>query len=210
MAPRGLFIVLDGIDGCGKSTQAARLADRLRAAGRSVVHTREPGGTALGERVRDILLDRDLGDVAPLAEVFLYQASRAQLVDTVIRPALAEGHVVVCERWHYATRAYQGAYAGVGRRATDEAVAASSALATGGTEPDLAILLDLPDAASSERLGEDLDRLESRGAAYRAEVATRFRAIFAEDPDRRRIVSAVGTKDEVAARIQELVDALLA
>lgn len=201
----GVFIVLDGLDGCGKSTQARRLSERLRAAGRSVIHTREPGGTGLGEQVRALLLDPDLGDVAPLAEVFLYQASRAQLVDTVIAPALREGHVVVCERWHFATRAYQGAYEGIGRPATEDALLLSSRLAVGETEPHRALLLDMPSAETGARLGKDLDRLESRGDAYRRHVAERFRSIFAEDPDARRVVSAAGSKDDVEERVWEAV-----
>lgn len=206
---RGLFFVLDGLDGCGKSTQAARLSERLRARGHDVLHTREPGGTVLGERVRALLLDRELGELAPMAEVFLYQASRAQLVEEVIRPALAAGTWVVCERWHYATRAYQGAYEGVGPAASETALCESSALATAGVEPDLAILLDMPSRASDARVGDERDRLESRGDAYRRRVAERFRAIFAEDPAKRRTVDAHGSIDEVAERIAEAIDDLL-
>ena len=205
VSENGVFIVLDGADGCGKSTQAARLVERLRDRGRTVLHTREPGGTELGERLRPVLLDPALGDVAPMAEVFLYQASRAQLVESVLRPALARGEIVVCERWHYATRAYQGAYVGVGRRASDEAVRTSSALAVGETEPDRAVLLDLPAGEAAVRLGERLDRVEARGEAYREEVARRFRDIFAEDPVRQRVVSALGTVEAVGERVWEAV-----
>ena len=205
MTRPGIFLVLDGADGCGKSTQAERLTSRLRARELSVVHTREPGGTALGERLRDLLLDHALGELAPMAEVLLYQASRAQLVETVIRPALGAGRVVVCERWHYATRAYQGAYAGVGRRAADDAIRQASALATGGTEPDRAVLLDLPPGGADARLGPELDRVEARGQGYRAAVAERFRAIFSDEPDRLRIVSADGGVEEVADRVWEVV-----
>jgi len=205
MSKQGVFLVLDGADGCGKSTQAERLVSRLRTAGHTVVHTREPGGTDLGERIRDLLLDPSLGDVSAMAEVFLYQASRAQLVDTVIRPALRAGQVVVCERWHYATRAYQGAYEGVGRRAPDEALLESSALAVGGTEPDRAILLDLPSDRADARLGRLLDRIEARGLAYSSLVAERFREIFAEDPEQRRLVDAVDGVEEVGERVWEAV-----
>lgn len=201
----GIFLVLDGADGCGKSTQAARLTSRIQALGRKVVHTREPGGTDLGERLRTVLLDHELGEIAPMAEVFLYQASRAQLVETVIRPALAQGQVVLCERWHYATCAYQGAYGGVGRRADPEALLQTSALAVGGTEPDRAILLDLPPGVADARLGADLDRVEARGKDYRASVAERFRDIFREDPQQRRIVAAGGEVDDVAERVWEAV-----
>ncbi len=203
--PNGTFLVLDGIDGCGKSTQARRLSLHLERLGHKVLHTREPGGSVLGERVRGLLLDPELGDIAPMAEVFLYQASRAQLVEEVIRPALARGEVVVCDRWHYATTAYQGAYEGVGRRAGEDALRISSALATGGTEPDRAVLLDMPAGDADKRVGTERDRLESRGDAYRARVTERFRAIFAEEPEQRRSVNAEGTMDEVEARVWEAV-----
>jgi len=210
MKQGGVFIVLEGLDGCGKSTQAARLTARLRGMGRSVVHTREPGGTPLGERLRSVLLDHALGEIAPLAEVFLYQASRTQLVEEVIRPALQAGQAVVCERWHYATRAYQGAYEGMGRRADPEALAWSSRLAVGETEPQRAVLLDLGEAESDARLGRLLDRLESRGDLYRARVAVAFRRIFTEAPQQRRIVSGSGSVEVVEARIWEAVRDLFA
>jgi dTMP kinase len=119
----------------------------------------------------------------------------------VIRPALAEGRVVVCERWHYSTRAYQGVAGGV----SEDEVRAASAVATQGLEPDRAVLLDLPDADAGGRLDRPLDRIEERGAAYRARVAAAFRTIFLEDPGRLRIVSARGTPDEVAARVHAAV-----
>ncbi len=204
-ASAGRFFVLEGLDGCGKSTQARRLVERLRALGREVVHTREPGGTPAGERIRAVLLDPALGEVDPLTEVLLYQAARRQLVAQVIAPALARGALVVCERWHYATQAYQGAAGG----AAGEAVRASSDLATGGLEPDRAVLLDLPDAAAQARMDRPRDRIEARGADYRARVAAGFRAIFEADPGRLRIVSALGTPEAVEARVWEaLRDAL--
>lgn len=195
----GRFVVLEGLDGCGKSTQARRLAARLRASGRDVVHTREPGGTPAGERIRDLLLDPALGEIAPLTEVLLYQAARAQLTAAVIRPALARGAWVVCERWHYATAAYQGAAGGAG----EEAVRRSSELATGGLEPDRALLLDAPDEVLEARLQRPRDRIESRGAAYRRRVAAGFRALFAADPLRLRTVDARGSEAEVEARVWE-------
>lgn len=201
----GRFLVLEGLDGCGKSTQARRLVERLRALGRDVVHTREPGGTPAGERIRALLLDPALGEIEPLTEVLLYQAARAQLVARVIRPALARGALVVCERWHYATSAYQGAAGG----ADPQAIAASSRLATGGLEPDRAVLLDAPDAVSQGRLRRERDRIESRGAAYRERVAAGFRALFAADPVRLRTVSAVGSQAEVEVRVWEAVRDLL-
>jgi dTMP kinase len=202
----GRFIVLEGIDGCGKSTQATRLVERLRGAGRAVVHTREPGGTRLGERVRALLLGKDLGEIDPRAEVFLYQAARAQIAAEVIRPALERGEVVVCERGHYATMAYQtAAHAAAAAGAPAAMVRETSSWATAGTEPDRAVLLDLEARSSSARMSRDLDRIESRGESYRAVVAATYRALFADDPDRLRVVPADGTIEVVETRVWEAV-----
>lgn len=201
VASPGRFVVLEGLDGCGKSTQARRLTERLERSGRDVVHAREPGGTPAGERIRALLLDPELGEIEPLTEVLLYQAARAELTARVLRPALARGAIVVCERWHYATSAYQGAAGG----APAEAVRASSTLATGGLEPDRAVLLDAPVEALDARLARPRDRIESRGGTYRARVAAGFRALFAADRERMRVVDALGTADEVEARVWEAV-----
>lgn len=197
----GVFLVLEGVDGCGKSTQAGRLAERLRAVGRDVLHVREPGATAAGERIRDVLLDPDSGDITPMAEVFLYQAARAQLVKEVLEPALAAGRDVVCERWHYATSAYQGIAGDLGL----EPVRITSALATGGLEPGRAVLLDVDDAVAGSRLGETLDRMEQKGDAFRARVAEALRSVFGAGDDSLRILNARGTVDEVSERVWEAV-----
>jgi dTMP kinase len=197
----GVFLVLEGVDGCGKSTQARRLVERLRAAGRDVLHVREPGATAVGERIRDVLLDPASGDVTPLAEVFLYQAARAQLVAEILVPALAAGRDVVCERWHYATSAYQGVAGGAGL----DAVRLTSALATGGLEPHRAVLLDVPDDLAGSRLGTSLDRMEQKGAAFRARVAQALRALFLEGDERLRVVGGTGSVEEVTEAVWEAV-----
>jgi dTMP kinase len=197
---RGVFVVLEGLDGCGKSTQAVRLTARLERLGRDVLHVREPGSTRLGERLRALLLDPTLGEISPVSEVMLYQAARAQLVLEVLEPALGLGRDVVCERWHYATSAYQGVAGGAGL----EVVERTSALATGGLEPDRAVLLDLPEADSNARIGRPLDRIERRGAAYRAQVGAAFRSLFRAGGTL-CTVSAAGTPDEVEARVWEAV-----
>lgn len=203
---QGRFFVLEGLDGCGKSTQARRLVQRLEASGRTVVHTREPGGTPLGEAVRGILLDPATGEIHPRAEVLLYQVARAQLVEAVIRPALQQGVDVVCERWHYATLAYQTAsHAGADQGASEDVVRTSSGLATAGVEPDRAILLALPLETGAERVGADQDRIEARGDAYRRQVAATYARIFAGDAARFRTVTARGSIDEVHARVWEAV-----
>lgn len=140
----------------------------------------------------------------PIAEMFLYQAARAQLVAAVIRPALDHGSVVVCERWHYATSAYQGVGGGAGL----EAVELSSRLATGSLDPDRAVLLDAPQAVLDTRIDRPLDRVESRGAGFRDQVAQAYRDLFRRDPRRLRIVSAEGTPDDVAPRVWEAVSDL--
>lgn len=202
MGERGWFIVLEGVDGSGKSTQAIRLRRHLEAEGRDVLHVREPGSTRAGERIREILLDPSLGELSPIAEVMLYQAARAQMVHEILRPALAAGRTVVCERWHYATSAYQG----VAGRAGLDRVRQTSRLATGGLEPDVAILLDVEGEVAVERLGRPLDRIEARGDEYRAEVVQAFRDLFREGDPHLHVVSAAGTPDEVEARIREVVD----
>jgi len=199
----GVFIVLEGVDGCGKSTQARRLLARLQGAGRQAVHVREPGATAAGERIRELLLDPGSGDIVPVAEMFLYQAARAQLVAEVVRPALGAGQDVICERWHYATSAYQGIAGGVGL----EPVRVTSGFATGGLEPHRAVLLDLPGEVADGRLGELLDRMESKGPSFRGRVAAALRDLFADEgPDSTlRTVSAEGSPDEVEARVWKAV-----
>jgi dTMP kinase len=208
--PTGRLFVLEGLDGSGKSTQARRLVERLEQLGRHVLHTREPGGTPLGERVREILLSRETGALTARTEVFLYQAARAQLVAQVIKPALSEGKVVVCERWHYATFAYQTAQApGAASGAPERMVRETSAWAVAGTEPDRALYLTLPPAQTETRLDREQDRIESRGQAYRRDVDAAYRRRFAEEPERLRVVSAEGTVGEVAARVWGAVHDLL-
>jgi dTMP kinase len=197
----GLFLVLDGPDGAGKSTQVARLAARLAAAGRDVLLVREPGGTAAGERIRTVLLDPAVGDLDPVTELFLYQASRRRLVLERIAPALAEGRTVVCDRWHTATTVYQGIAGGVDRALVE----ATTRAATDGLEPRRAVLLDVPEAVARERLTRPLDRMERKDAEFRARVRDGFRAVFAGDPDRRRVVDASRDADAVERDVWEAV-----
>ena len=144
----GFFLVLDGPDGGGKTTQAARLADWLRERGFDVVACRDPGGTELGNRLRSILLDRHAVPISIRAEMLLYMASRAQMVEEVIRPALEAGHVVVCDRFLLATIVYQGHAGGL----DPSEIAAVGKAATGGLFPDLTIVLDV-DPATCPRPG---------------------------------------------------------
>ncbi|MGE3819563.1 MAG: dTMP kinase [Isosphaeraceae bacterium] len=166
----GAFIVLDGPDGGGKTTQVAKLVEWLGAMGRQALTCRDPGGTALGDRLRSILLER--GSLLPTlrAEMLLFMASRAQLVEEVVRPAIAEGKVVVSDRYLLANIVYQGYAGGLGV----EEVGRVGLVATGGLLPDLTILLDLPISLARARVRGARDRLEDRPESYHERVREGF------------------------------------
>jgi dTMP kinase len=181
-----MFITFEGVDGSGKSTQARLLAEQLRAEGRDVVDTREPGGTGLGENVRDLLLGGEA--LAPWAETALFAAARAQLVDEVIRPALARGADVVCDRYLDSSLAYQGLARGLGV----ERVLELNLLVTSGLLPDRTFLLLVPLEQAARRRGDEPDRIEREGDDFVARVDGAYRelaAIFAQ-----RIVTVDGTQ----------------
>lgn len=205
MIANGLFLVLDGPDGGGKTTQVRRLVARIEGAGRPTLAVRDPGGTRLGERIRAVLLDPATGDVDATTEVLLYQAARRRLVLEKIRPALDAGTVVVSDRWHYATQAYQGGGGG----ADAAAIRLTTKLATDGLEPRRAILLDVSETAARPRLDRPLDRIETRGPEYRQRVRTAFRELFSRDPDRFVRVDADRAEDEVAEAVWDAVRPLL-
>ena len=191
----GHFIALEGIEGAGKSSQIARLAERLRARGHDPLLVREPGGTPLAEAARDLVLHGH--DMAPAAELFLYLVARADLVARVIRPALAAGRVVLADRFELSTRAYQSG----GRGLPEAEVTAAIALATGGLAPDLYLVLDLPVEVGRERQaaqGKAPDRIERAETAFHARVAAAFRG--AAGPTVAHL-SAAGTADETHAAI---------
>lgn len=192
---RGRLIALEGGEACGKSTQAALLAGRLGA-----VLTREPGGTAVGERVRDLLLDPALVDLDARAEALFMAAARAQHVAEVIAPALGEGRDVVTDRYAHSSLAYQG----FGRGLDVEAVRALSEFATGGLWPDVVVLLDVPAEVAAARLGP-LDRFEAAGAEFHRRVVEGFRALAAAEPGRWVVVSGVGSVDDVAEHVWQAV-----
>ena len=195
---RGRFIALEGGEATGKTTQAGLLAERLGA-----VLTREPGGTEVGERVRELVLDPAVR-VDFRAEALLMAAARAQHVTEVIEPALAAGRHVVTDRFTPSSLAYQG----VGRGLGVAEVAALSAFATGGLEPDLVLLLDLPLDVTAARLSAEPDRLEREGAPFHARVAAAFRQMADADPGRWAVIPADGSVDEVATRVWEVVGRL--
>jgi dTMP kinase len=190
-----MFVSLEGIDGSGKSTQAQLLADRLRAQGVDVVLTREPGGTGLGEAIRDLLLHGD--DVAPWAEAALYAASRAQHVDEVIRPALARGATIVCDRYLDSSVVYQGTARGLG----PERVLDLNLTVVGGLLPDVTFLLSLSPRQARERMGRELDRIEREGAGFMDTVAAAYSELANRFPARYVIVDAMRSPEAIAEEI---------
>lgn len=175
---KGLFIVLEGPDKSGKSTQARLLADTLKGRGHEVLHTREPGGTSVAEGVRRVLLDPAL-TIDPLAELFLYEASRAQHTNEKILPALKAGKVVISERFTMSTDAYQGVARGLGLATTT----VLNKIATSGLKPDITILLDIPvNEFDTRDQGRELDRLERENAEFRLRVRKGYLKAAKADP----------------------------
>lgn len=202
--------MLEGGDGAGKSTQAGRLADALRADGHDVVRTREPGGTPLGERVRELVLDPAHGPVGPRAEALLFAAARAAHVEQLIRPALAAGRVVVCDRFADSSAAYQGAGRGLGVAR----VAELNAWATAGLVPDLTVLLDVRAGTGRARRGlrgdPAGDRLEAEPDAFHDTTRRAFLALAQQEPRRYLVLDADRPADELARTIAAAVRARLA
>lgn len=195
------FLTLEGIDGSGKSSQLVRLADWLRGLGVDVVTCRDPGATAAGDAVRNILLHRQEIPLAATAEMFLYMAARAQLVEEVVRPALARGAWVVSDRFLLSNVVYQGHAGGLG----PEKVWRIGETATGGLEPDLVLWLDIDLATAAQRMQRELDRLESRGDAFRQRLRDGYLAEATANPARVCRVDATVSPDQVAERLQQMV-----
>jgi dTMP kinase len=194
-----MFISLEGLDGSGKTTQARLLRDAVEGDGLDVVLTREPGGTELGESIRDLLLHG--GHVAPWAEAALYAASRAQHVDEVIRPALARGAVVVCDRYVDSSIAYQGIARGLGL----ERVLELNLAAVGGLMPEITFLLEIDVAGADRRVGAVRDRLEREDDGFRARVAAAYGEVARRFPERVVVVEASRRPEEIAEEIHGAV-----
>jgi dTMP kinase len=204
-----MLITFEGLDFSGKTTQARLLMEALRSAGRTVVFLREPGGTRISERVREILLDRKHEEMADAAEMLLFSASRAQLVHEVIRPALGRGEVVICDRYYDSTTAYQG----YGRGLDLESVRQINRIATGGLPPDLTLLIDIDVEEIQRRkaaAGLAFDRMESSGREFYERVRKGFRAIAAADPDRVFTINGMVPVEQVAREVRETVTRRLA
>ena len=192
MNQRGRFIVFEGGEACGKSTQARRLAERLGA-----LFTFEPGATELGQLMREIVLDPDTHHLDARAEALLIAADKAQHVRAIIEPALAAGRDVVCDRFVDSALAYQG----FGRGLDLEELERVLDFATGGLRADLVLLLEVPDDVADARLGGQRDRLEAESAAFHRRVREGFRSLAGADPKRWAVVDGEGSIEEVSARI---------
>jgi dTMP kinase len=206
---RGVFVTFEGGEGAGKSTQIRILAQRLRAMGREVVETAEPGGTAIGRQIRRVFLDAGNGELTPEAELLLVFAARSQNVKQVIRPALEGGRIVLCDRFTDSTRVYQG----VGRGLGLEVVEVVDRIACGGLGPDLTLLLDVPVEAGMARARErnarggaaEETRLDEEAPEFHRRVREAYLEFARKAPERIRVIDAAGSVEEVAARVWESV-----
>lgn len=204
---RGCFLVLDGPEGAGKTTQVERLVRRLRDAGREATSVRDPGSTPVSERIREVLLDRRLPEMDARTEVFLYMASRAEMVARIVRPALDVGLIVVCDRFVSSTVAYQGYAGGI----DPELIWGLGRTACGGIEPNLTVILDLPveeGLARARRLAEP-DRIEAKDQTFHEKVRQGFLSMAEARPDVFAVVDASQPPDAVAEAIWEAAKRVL-
>ncbi|MEM9706150.1 MAG: dTMP kinase [Pseudomonadota bacterium] len=213
MAVRGVFITIEGADGVGKSTQASRLASALRDAGKTVVETREPGGSVNAEAIRKLVLTGAQGSWTPMAEALLMYASRAEHLEHLIKPALARGDIIVCDRFSDSTRAYQAAAGALGADAAE----VLDRLVVGDMQPNLTVLLDLSvEEARARATGRDqnksgaVDYFEQKSRDYHERVAAAFRELADRFPERIVRINAGKAEDEVFALIWETVSNRLA
>ena len=197
---KGMFITFEGGDGCGKTTQINLLDEYLRDKGYKTLLTREPGSKGLGVKLREILLNYD-GEVSPVCESFLFLADRAQHVDCIIKPALDEGVIVLCDRHTDSTVAYQG----YGRGLDLEQIHKLNKIATSGLKPDLTIVLDVDVETSQKRVGSEKDRMESAGIEFFERVRQGFLEIAKQEPERVKVVDSTQSIQEIHQEILELV-----
>ena len=201
---RGTFITFEGGEGSGKSTQARLLADYLRASGRTVIETREPGGSPFAERLRGFILDPDLPPHEPISEALLFYAARADHIASVIRPALERGSWVICDRFSDSTRVYQGAAGHLEQTVIDQL----ETLVVGTMQPDLTFLLDIaPELglARAKARGAGTDGYEARGLAYHERLRAGFLDLAARHSERFHVLDGGDPKDAIAARVRETV-----
>lgn len=200
---KGLFITFEGCDGCGKTTQIELLNKYLSDKGYKTLLTREPGAKGLGEKLREILLNYD-GDVSPSCESFLFLADRAQHVDCIIKPALEDGKIILCDRHTDSTVAYQG----YGRGLNLDRIHQLNTIATSGLKPDLTIVLDVDVETSMKRVGKEKDRMESAGIEFFKRVRQGFLEIAKNEPNRVKVINSSDTIENIHKQIVELVEKL--
>ncbi len=200
---RGLFITFEGADGCGKTTQIELLNKYLKEKGRRTLLTREPGAKGLGVKLREILLNYD-GEVSPQCESFLFLADRAQHVDCIIKPALKEGIVILCDRHTDSTVAYQG----YGRGLDLDRINMLNDIATGGLKPDLTIVFDVDVETSMTRVGKEKDRMESSGVDFFNKVREGYLEIAKKEPNRVKVIDSSDTIENIHKKVVELVEKL--
>lgn len=207
---KGKFLTFEGIDGSGKSTQLRMLSGNLRSRGVNVITTREPGGTPLGRRLREAFLETE-ENIAPMAELLSFAADRAQHVEFLIKPSVAEGRVVISDRYADATFAYQGA----GRGFPEDKVLQVIELATGGLKPDLTLFFDIPVREAMQRMSirdEALakkNRMDEETADFYSRVRDAYLRIAEMEPERFKIVDAVGSVEEIQARVVAVVSTII-
>ena len=194
---RGIFITIEGPEGSGKSTHSKLLCDFLRRRGYRVLHTREPGGTRISEAVRKILLNKNNKGMSDICELFLFLAARAQIVDEIVRPALKKGYVVVCDRFHDATVAYQGYGAGLDLKLIEE----MGKLATKGIKPDLTVLLDVETKKGLRRAAAK-DRIETKSLEFHKRVRGGYLALAEREPGR---IKVIPTTEAKVSDVQDMV-----
>jgi dTMP kinase len=200
----GRFIVLDGSEGCGKTTQARMLGQSLEAAGLSCLIVRDPGTTRIGEQIRAILLNPDHGEMGMRCEMLLYMAARAQMMVEIILPALLAGNVVICDRFVSSTLAYQLGGEGL----TAEEIRSIGDVAIRGYWPDLTIILDIPADQGMARVRREKDRIEQRSNEYHEQVRRNYLAQAKTDPDHYRVIGADRTPEQVHEDVWRAVMAL--
>lgn len=200
---RGLFITFEGADGCGKTTQIKLLDEYLRSCGKSTLLTREPGAKGLGVKLREILLNYD-GEVSPNCESFLFLADRAQHVDCIIKPAINEGKIVLCDRHTDSTVAYQG----YGRGIDINRIKMLNEIAVNGLTPDLTLIFDIDIETSLSRVGQEKDRMESAGVDFFNRVRNGYLEIAKQEPDRVKIINASDTIENIHNKVLELIKKL--
>ena len=203
MTKKGYFITFEGADGCGKTTQIELLDKYLREKGFDTILTREPGAKGLGVKLREILLNYD-GEVSPVAESFLFLADRAQHVDCIIKPALKEGKIILCDRHTDSTVAYQG----YGRNLDLDRINYLNNIATSGLKPDLTIVFDIDVETSMSRVGKNKDRMESAGVEFFNRVREGYLEIAKKEPQRVRVINSSDTIENIHKKVVELVEKL--